>query len=242
MKKLPTPYGLPVVEGCRDCLPRQTSFFCGLAPETLHELQSLRQTALYPAGASLFVEGQSPRGFFVVCTGQVKISTTSKGGRRIIFRLANPGEAVGLSSLIRNSPRQASAETVVPSQVCFFPREKFSPFLLTHPDASLRIARHLSTELHKAWHQMRLFNLTPNSRAKLAQLLLERVQSQGDRTARGLRVTLNMTEEEIGEATGTARETVSRALADLKRRGVISRRGRSFLIRDLDQLRTISST
>ena len=242
MAKTPAPYGLKVVDACSDCLSRQTSMFCGLASETILELHSFRQTALYPAGASLFVEGQSPRGLFVVCTGQAKLSATSKEGKRITLHVAEPGEALGLSSVVGNCPYQVAAETRVPSQVCFFPSGEFLRFLHAHADVSLRIAEHLSRELHQAWEQTRLFTLAPSARAKLAQLLLVSAQQRGQSTPRGLRVALNMTEEDIGEAIGTTRETVSRLLADFKRRGLISRRGSSLVIVDLEKVRTLSST
>jgi CRP-like cAMP-binding protein len=38
--------------------------------------------ASYPKGATLFVEGQKPRGVFILCNGRVKLSTSSADGRR----------------------------------------------------------------------------------------------------------------------------------------------------------------
>ena len=63
------PYGLKVVENCVDCSARQKTLFCRMSAETMRELNMIRQTALYPADAVLFVEGEIPRGLFVLCSG-----------------------------------------------------------------------------------------------------------------------------------------------------------------------------
>jgi len=223
-------------------MTRESSMFCGLPSEALLELHSFRQTALYPAGALLFVEGETPRGLLVLCTGQAKVSATSKEGKRITLHSAEPGEALGLSSVVGNCPYQVAAETMVPSQVCFFPRAEFLRFLRAHADFSVRIAEHLSRELHQAWEQTRLFTLAPSARAKLAQLLLTNARLHGQSTPGGMRVLLNMTGEEMGEAIGTTRETVSRLLADFRRLRLIRMKGRGVTLLKPDELRLLSST
>lgn len=237
-----TPYGLKVVDSCFACLQGQDGLFHGLPAATLRALMSIRQTAFYPQGAFLFVERQSPRGLFVICSGQAKLSTSSHAGKRLILRVAEAGEALGLSSVIANSPYLVSAETLAPSQICFLPRAQFLQFLSTHPQVSMRVAAHLSMELHKAWGQTRVLALAPGCRAKLAQLLLAWAQKHGRATAQGVRVRLNMTQEAIGETIGASRETVSRLLADFVRHRLIQVKGGSVLLVRPDQLRALSAS
>jgi len=215
------PYGLRVIENCIDCSQRDKPMFCHLSQETMRELNSIRETALYPEGALLFVEGESPRGVFVLCSGEAKLTATSKGGESIILRLVEPGELLGLSSMIADTPYSATAETLTPAQVAFIPARKFQRFLRSHPDVSVRVAEHLSMELHKSWEQARLLALAPSTRAKLVQLLLEWSQEHGVREAEGMSVPFHMTHEEIGRIIGASRETVSRLLSDFKRRKLI---------------------
>ncbi|MGC2324814.1 MAG: Crp/Fnr family transcriptional regulator [Terriglobales bacterium] len=215
------PYGLRVVENCVDCGARQKNLFCHLSADTMRELNMIRQTALYPQGAVLFVEGEMPRGVFVLCSGEAKLTAGSNQGESIILRLAEPGELLGLSSLIVGSPYAATAETLTPAQVAFVPARKFQRFLRTHPDVSLRVAEHLSMELHKSWEQARLLALAPSTRCKLAQLLLDWAREHGEASAEGVCVPFHMTHEEIGRIIGASRETVSRLLSDFKRRRLI---------------------
>jgi CRP/FNR family transcriptional regulator, cyclic AMP receptor protein len=219
------PYGLQVVENCVDCSARQNTLFCRLSAETMRELNGIRQTALYPQGAVLFVEGEMPRGVFVLCNGEAKLTAGSKQGEAIILRLVEAGELLGLSSLIAGSAYAATAETLTPAQVAFIPARKFQRFLRTHPDVALRVAEHLSMELHKSWEQARLLALAPSTRCKLAQLLLEWASEHGVAEEQGVSVPFHMTHEEIGRIIGASRETVSRLLSDFKRRRLIRVKG-----------------
>jgi CRP/FNR family transcriptional regulator len=215
---------------------------CNLAKETLRDLYAFRQTALYPPRAVLFVEGETPRGLFVLCTGKAKASATSKEGRRVTLRLVEPGEAVGLSNVIANCPYQAAAETMAPSQICFFPRAEFLRFLQTKGDFAVRIAEYLCKELHQAWEQTRLLTLAPSARAKLAQLLVDNARLHGQNSPGGVRMFLNLTEEEVGETIGVTRETVCRLLADFRRLQLIRMKGRGLTLLKPDQLRLLGSS
>ena len=90
-----------------------------------------------------------------------------------------------------------------------------------HPDVSLRVARHLSMELGKAFLQTRMLALAPDTHAKLTQFLFGWADKHGQLTAEGLRIILHMTHEEIARNIGASRESVSRILSDWKQRGVI---------------------
>jgi len=227
------PYGLRVIDNCVECVQRDKPMFCHLSQETMRELNAIRETALYPEGALLFVEGESPRGVFVLCSGEAKLTATSKSGESIILRLAEPGELLGLSSMIADTAYTATAETLTPAQVAFIQTRKFQRFLRSHPDVSVRVAEHLSMELHKSWEQARLLALAPSTRAKLVQLLLEWSEEHGTAEAEGMSVPFHMTHEEIGRIIGASRETVSRLLSDFKRRKLIRiKAGSIFFVPD----------
>jgi CRP/FNR family transcriptional regulator len=90
-----------------------------------------------------------------------------------------------------------------------------------HPDVSLRVAKHLSMEVSKAWQQTRMLALAPDTHTKLTQFLSGWADKHGQTTTEGLRITLHMTHEEIARNIGASRESVSRILSDWKQRGVI---------------------
>jgi CRP/FNR family cyclic AMP-dependent transcriptional regulator len=238
----PSPYGLHVIDSCFLCVMKEEGLFCRLPPAVLRDLNSIRQNSLYPPGALLFVEGESPKGLFILCSGQAKLSASSKDGRSVILRTVKPGEIMGLSSVTAKKPFAVTAEIVVPSQVSFIPRQKFSRFLRAHVEVSARVAEHLSMELHRAWEQTRLVTLASSAQGKLAQLLLSWTNEVGQQTPEGVRIRVTMTREEMGESIGASRETVSRLLTDFKRRGLISANGSSMFILKPDDLQKLCAS
>ena len=235
----PGPYNLHVIESCFGCVTGEDGVFCHLPHAALSQLSSLRQTALYPRGSVLFVEGESPRGLFILCSGQAKLTANSRDGQSITLRLVERGEVLGLSSVISKSSYMGIAETLKPSQVSFIPRLQFLQFLRANPDAALSVARHLSMELHKAWEQTALLALAPSTRAKLAHFLLAWATEHGQTTVEGVHVPLNMTHEEIARSIGAARESVSRILGDFRQRRLIRVNGGSVIILELHELRVV---
>jgi CRP/FNR family cyclic AMP-dependent transcriptional regulator len=215
------PYNLKVIENCFGCVTKEEGLFCQLPQAALSELNSLRQTAFYPRGALLFVEGQPTRGLFIICSGQAKLYVNSAEGQSLTLRIVEPGEALCLSSLIADESYPATAETLCPSQVGFLPRLAVLQMMRAYPDVSLRVARHLSMEISKAWQQTRMLALAPDTHAKLIQFLFQWADKHSQVTAEGLRITLHMTHEEIARNIGASRESVTRILSDWKQRGVI---------------------
>src|ERR1700682_6173481 len=90
------PYGLENIESCLSCPHREDRLFCNLPPLAVQKLAAITSAAVYPKGATLFLEGESPRGVFILCSGKVKLSTTSADGRSLILRIAETGEVLGL--------------------------------------------------------------------------------------------------------------------------------------------------
>ena len=90
-----TPYGLEIIENCVSCKLRRDKWFCGLSSEVLKAFSAASHLSTYPGGAVLFVEGQTPRGALVLCSGKVKLSTTSRDGKVLILKMAEAGRGTG---------------------------------------------------------------------------------------------------------------------------------------------------
>ena len=82
------PYGLNILDNCLTCSVREEHLFCNLSVHAGQRLNEIKSTAVYPKGAMLFIEGQQPRGVFVLCAGKAKLSTSSREGKTIITKLS----------------------------------------------------------------------------------------------------------------------------------------------------------
>ncbi|HLX75071.1 MAG TPA: Crp/Fnr family transcriptional regulator [Terriglobales bacterium] len=226
-----SPYGLPIIENCLICNLRSERFFCDLPRTALVAFEKIKYSSAVPAGAVLFVEGQAPRGMYVLCRGRVKLSTTSREGKTLILRIAEPGEVLGLHATVSGKPYELTAETLQASQLNFVKREDFLQFLQEHGDACLRAAQHLSQNCQSAYEMIRSLGLSHSVTEKMARLLLE-WSEEGETTKDGIRIKIALTHEEIAQLVGTSRETVTRVLGDFRKQQIAQLRGSTLLIRN----------
>jgi CRP/FNR family transcriptional regulator, cyclic AMP receptor protein len=234
-----SPQGLNIVENCLDCKQRDSRYFCDLPEDLLKALESLKYSTIFPKGAILFVEGQSPRGIFMLCAGRVKLSSCSNEGKSLITRIAEPGEILGLSATISDKPYMVTAETLAPCQVNFIRRKDFLRFLSENNQVCLRAAEQLSNNYYAANEQARSLGLSQSAAEKLARLILEWCARDGRQSDRGIQLKLTLTHEEIAQLIGSSRETVTRLLSDFKSKQIIYVKGSTLIIRNKAALETI---
>jgi len=232
------PYGLNILDNCLNCPHRGEHLFCNLAVPAGQRLNEIKSTAVYPKGAMLFIEGQLPRGVFVLCTGRVKLSTTSREGKTIITKISEPGDVLGLNAVISNCPYEVTAEMMEPGQANFIPRDSLLHFLRDFPDASVRVAQQLSRNYFIAYEEVRTLGLAASPSEKFAKLLLtwstKTPQADGSSQVR-----LTLTHEEIGEIIGTTRETVSRLFSEFRKKDLVQIKGATLVIRSRPALERI---
>jgi len=242
------PYGLEIIEDCSEC--SQTSspgFCCGLTPSSLGALNEISHKSILPAGAILFVEGQSPRGMFILCSGKVNLSTTSREGKILILKTADSGEALGLSASISGAGYESTAETATPCLLNFVDRKEYLELMQTHSEIGMHTAQSLSRDYQSAYRDIHDLVLTRSSAGKLARLLLSNslTNSSSSHSPDGMETTESrihsvMTHEEMAQRIGASRETVTRLLSDLKKKQLIRLDGPTLVIRDRSALQALA--
>lgn len=223
-----SPYGLNILDDCVTCPVREEHLFCNLPLTAVQTLNEIKSTAVYPKSAVLFIEGQRPRGVFVLCTGKAKLSTSSSEGKTIITKLSEPGDVLGLNATISNHPYEVTAEMIEPGQANFIARDALLQFLRENGEVALRIAEQLSQNYYVAYEEIRTLGLATTPAEKLAKLLLSWQASNNNGDA----IRLTLTHEEIAEMIGTTRETVSRLFSDFKKKQLLQVKGSSLTIRN----------
>jgi CRP/FNR family transcriptional regulator, cyclic AMP receptor protein len=215
---------------CMTCELRPSRCFCNLHQGALRKFASIGEQLLLDQGAMLFREGAASSAVFVICTGQVKLSSTSKAGKTLILKIANPGEMLGLGPVVSGSKYLLSAETIQPTELKRIRREEFLDLLENHAEASLHAAKALSAEYTTAFFDARRLALSGSAAARTASVLLDwgRASSAGNSE---MRFTMPLTHEELFNMVGGgSRETVTPVLGRFKRDKLIRIDGSSIVI------------
>jgi len=228
--------GLPVVESIT--LRHRKSFVdsFALSATSAKSLSAITRIARYPRGAVLHSEGHQCRGVFFVCAGRVKLSISSSVGETMILKFAGPGETLGLPETIAGKSYEGLAEVTEPSEIHFIEQADFLSFLDRDRDAAMQISRELSAVCHSLMGNVRELALRHSARKRLARFLL-RWCAVGNNGYSYPTAHLTLTHEEIGQAIGSSRETVTRLLSDFRKNRLIHFRESSLLIINDAELR-----
>jgi CRP/FNR family transcriptional regulator len=192
----------------------------------------------FPSRALIFEQSQCSHHVFLVRLGQVKLFSTSREGRRMIIRVARPGDILGLNAVLNDLPYEVSAETLEPSQLVGVRRGDLLCLLETCPEVGRKAAQVLANQYHELFLDTRRLALSGSASGRLARLLLDwAVPATSGKLPS--RFTLAFTHEELANMAGTSRETVTRILNQFERKGIVERQGASLVILDpasLDKL------
>src|ERR1700690_2429733 len=226
------PYGLNILDNCLTCPMREEHLFCNLSPAAVQRLNEIRSTAVYPKSAMLFIEGQQPRGVFVLCAGKAKLSTSSAEGKTVITKISEAGDVLGLSATISNRPYEVTAEMIEPGQANFITRDALLQFMREYGQVAVRVAEQLSQNYYSAYEGIRTLGLTNSPAERFAKLLLGWANPSVTNNGDPIQVKLTLTHEEIAEIIGTTRETVSRLFSQFKKKQLLQLKGATLIIRN----------
>jgi len=242
VQEMNTPYGLEIIESCLSCKLRRDKWFCGFSAGALNAFSSGSHLTTYPGGALLFVEGQTPRGAYVLCSGRVKLSTTSRDGKVLILRMADAGELLGLSAVISGEAYLVTAETAGPCHINFIERDAFLKLMERNGEIGLCSAQMLSRDFQSMYRDVHDLVLARSSAGKLARLLLSWSPGMPPDSGRPeVRIRSSLTHEEMAQMIGSSRETVTRLLSELKKKELIRLEGSTLVIRNRPALEALAA-
>jgi CRP/FNR family transcriptional regulator, cyclic AMP receptor protein len=224
---------------CETCTLKQNGFLCHLSPMAAKEFEPIKVSSRYPEGSILFLENEPARGVFLVCSGKVKLSVSSKAGKNLILQIVQPGEVIGLSASMSGAPYEVTAETLHPAQVVFISRDNFLRFIHRFPEAYGAVTQQLNLQYGRACAQLRTIGLSTTAHEKLARLFLNWPSNEKQSTETN-QIKVPLTHEQIAACLGSTRETVTRTLSDFKNNHLVTLRGATVMIPDRSALLAIS--
>jgi len=202
--------------------------FRGLSDELLREILALCVEKSFARGETVFLEGEPPKGLFVVWRGALKVYKVGDAGREQILEIEGPGRTVAELPLFDGLPYPASCAAMEDSIVLILPGESFHRLVGREPALARAVIAGLSQRLRHMVALVEEISLKA-VRQRLTGLLLELA---GDADS----VHLPWNNQEIAARIGTVREIVSRTFSRLVHEGALRIDGRDVTILDRKKL------
>jgi len=208
---------------------RAIPLFSRVTDADLEDIASHLIERRFPKNTTVVEEGLPGDYMYVIRQGRVKVAKASEDGREKIMQFMEAGDFFGEMALLSNDPRSASVKTLEPSVLLALSRRDFIEQLRQSPDLALAVIGELTDRLRETNEQassMSFQGVKDRTRG-----LFERI-ARNDPARAGRRVTPSMTHQQIADMIGTSRETVTRAIKQLKDDGWLGQEGKRYLIPD----------
>ncbi|HLR58001.1 MAG TPA: Crp/Fnr family transcriptional regulator [Beutenbergiaceae bacterium] len=219
-----------------ESIVRSAPLFAELNDQSYLAVRERMQESTYRRGEEIFREGTPGDRLYVIGAGKVKLGHTAPDGREHLLAILGPGEILGEVSLYDPGPRTATATALAKTVVVELQHTDLLRVLDARPEISQHLLRSLAIRLRRTNDKVSdlIFSDVPG---RVARSLLELGARFGQQTERGLRVTHDLTQEELAQLVGATRETVNKALAEFSSRGWLQLDGRSVILLDIPKLR-----
>lgn len=199
---------------------RDTPFFQGLPPEAVEQATAQVVIRRHPANQVILLENDWGSSVYFILDGWVKIRTYNLDGKEITLNILGKGELFGEMAPLDEVPRSTDVITLVPTVIGNLPAQDFVHLIHSEPLAGIRLSQLMARRLRQVNRRLRLRE--SDSTSRVIDILLFLVDGQGKPSDEGFEIP-NLPHRELSSLSGLARETVTRVLNKLEKKGLVKR-------------------
>lgn len=228
------PIGVPMSDiSSKLALLSETDIFRDLSPSDMQEIERMTAMSTCRKGKTFYTPGETGEVLFVLKEGRVNLFRINPDGKRLTVATVNKGTVFGEMSLVGQGMHDTFAEATEDCTLCVMSRDDVEHLLVSRPQVAIRFLELLAGRLSdlEARLETLAFKSVP---ARLATELLRLGEREG-------RVD-GLSHQDLAEAVGSYRETVTRILNEFKRDGLIGLDRRSVEIKDAARLRAAAES
>jgi CRP/FNR family transcriptional regulator, cyclic AMP receptor protein len=214
---------------------RKAGLFQGVDVNDVEAISSEFEVMEVSRGQVLFHEGEPGDSLYIVLSGKVKLGRRASDGRENLVAVMGPSDQFGELSLFDPGPRTATAVVVTDGRVARLPKVALQKWVEERPQIAMQLLRVVARRLRRT-NTMLADLIFVDVPGRVAKQLLQLAQRFGSVEGGQLRVTHDLTQEELAQLVGASRETVNKALADFAGRGWLRLEGKSVVILDRERL------
>lgn len=200
------------------------------------EKYSKRKPILIKKGNVIFYEGDQPDRLYFIKRGFVKIYRTSEEGKNTITYLYGPGSMLGIRALTsKDQCLKHTAEAITDVEFLALPRKDYLNAVAENPNFLVDLLNIFIDRLSHTERKLEGF-ITTDAIARVANFLSDTSSRFGEKKNDRITIPLSLTHQQIAECVGSVRETVTVALQNLEKNGVIEITQGKITIKNLKKL------
>lgn len=212
-----------------------SALFRGLDPDMVAELAARLMPVDFVPGQVIYARGDLGAELYILLEGKVKLGRCADDGRENLLTVLAPPDIFGELSILDPGPQPWNTTAVTHVHAVTVGREQLYAWMVEHPEIGKRLLRLMARRFRHTTDTLADLAFI-DAPARVAKQLLGLAQRFGIPENGSMRVTHDLTQEELAQLVGATRETVNKALSDFRNRGWIRVDGKSVLISDSERL------
>ncbi|MBQ6447211.1 Crp/Fnr family transcriptional regulator [Cytobacillus oceanisediminis] len=220
--------------------PKRVPIFHSLSELEIKKITDVVHHRLFKKGEMIIEEGEISTSLFIIHSGKVKLSKLTVQGKEQIVHLLTDGDFFGESNLFHDDiVMNLSCHALEDTKICLLKKTDFDQIMANNPDISFKLLKTITKRLSHTEDLARTL-ATKDPEVRIADMLLEFCEKFGSENQNTVLIKLPITREEISSYVGLTRETISRKLAKLVDKGILTLIGnKQILIHDKGKLQTM---
>mgnify|MGYP001183195798 CR=1 FL=1 len=200
-------------------------------PKTLDQLVATSVVVSYGNRQRIFDKGDDGDRLLGVLAGQVRIYVISSEGRELIMNVIMPGELFGEISLIDGKPRSASAVAIGDTDLLHIKRSDLQSLLQKNSELCFKFMSVLCERVRWTSGLLEDASLL-DLPSRLAKRLLNLAEGVGEKEGDAIRISVKLSQTDLGNMLGVTREAVNKQLREWKKDGIVDMQDGQVLIQD----------
>ena len=210
---------------------RQNPLLSSLPEREMELLDQVSETHELRRRASIWTSGTLATSIYLLRSGIVKIFKVNDEGRELTLHFLTKDHLFGELSMVSSSPHDTAAEAYEDTTLLTIPKDEFMRVMMRNAGLAVEMMRLVGDRRRQLENRVESL-LFRSAHARLAGLFIDLAGPFGVRDSRGVIINLKLTHKEIASLIGATRETVSFAILDMRRDGLILTEGKRVIVLD----------
>jgi CRP-like cAMP-binding protein len=188
----------------------------------------------FKKGTFLFREGHEAKEMYVILSGKVQISKINAEGKELNLRLCRENDIIGELTLFTVDPRYLfNARVLEDGEAAAINIENLEQTLFNDSQLAYQFLKWMNDHIRRTITKFRDLVLH-GKKGALYSTLIRLSNSYGIVKNDGIHISAPITNQDLANYCGTARESVSRMLGELRDEGIITINRKKIIIHDLN--------
>ncbi|WP_071394548.1 Crp/Fnr family transcriptional regulator [Bacillus tuaregi] len=194
--------------------------FNELSDNETANIYKIAQYRIYKPKKYICMQGTPLTKIFILHSGKVKFFRSDSLGREQIMSFLEAGEMFPYVGFFRSGKHPATAKVIEEVHMTILPIYQFEKILLSNPEMCIKLFNILGekiVDLHARLEEQILHN----TYEQIILLFIRLCKSNGVKYGDYYKLTTHFTNRELAHMIGTSRETISRTVNLLKKKGFL---------------------